>query len=71
MMYGSKDVFAYMRTVAAVNQLGKNEDSPEGTLSKIYDAVKFIDGKSADRMILRRVVIISVTRSSMAAICLS
>lgn len=43
----SKNVFAYMRDVAAVNQLGRSEDSPEGTLSKIYDAVKFIDEKSA------------------------
>lgn len=60
-MSASKDVFAYMRTVAAVNQLGKNEDSPEGTLSKIYDAVKFIDEKSADRMILRRVMIVQNT----------
>lgn len=38
----SKDVFAYMKNVATVNSLGKDEKNPEGTLSKIYDKVDFI-----------------------------
>lgn len=39
----SKDVFAYMKNVATVNPLGKDENNPEGTLSSIYDRVNFID----------------------------
>lgn len=38
----SKDVFAYMKQVATINSLGKNEKSTMGTLSKIYDKVDFI-----------------------------
>ena len=38
----SKDVFVYMKNVATINPLGKDEKNPEGTLSKIYDDVDFI-----------------------------
>lgn len=38
----SMDVFAYMKNVATINPLGKDEKNPVGTLSKIYDKVGFI-----------------------------
>lgn len=38
----SQNVFEYMKNVATVNSLGKDEKNPEGTLSKIYDKVDFI-----------------------------
>lgn len=38
----SKNVFAYMKNVATINPLGKDEKNSEGTLSKIYDKVDFI-----------------------------
>ena len=38
----SKNVFAYMKNVATINPLGKDEKDSEGTLSKIYDSVDFI-----------------------------
>lgn len=38
----SKEVFAYMKNVATINTLGKNEQNPEGILSRIYNKVDFI-----------------------------
>lgn len=43
----SKDVFAYMKNVATVNPLGKEDSSSEGTLSNIYERVNFIDDSLA------------------------
>ena len=38
----SKDVFAYMKNVASINALGKDEQNPDGILSSIYNKVDFI-----------------------------
>lgn len=38
----SKDVFAYMKNVATINTLGKDEKNPDGILSSIYNKVDFI-----------------------------
>lgn len=42
----SKDTFEYLRQVAAINPLGK-EESEAGILSRIYETVDFIDDKTA------------------------
>ena len=38
----SKDVFVYMKNVATVNNLGKDENNSDGTLSKMYNMIDFI-----------------------------
>lgn len=38
----SKDVFAYMKNVATINTLGKDEQHPNGVLYSIYNKVNFI-----------------------------
>lgn len=38
----SKDVFCYMKDVATINPIGKNEQNSEGTLSQIYNSVVFV-----------------------------
>ena len=38
----SKDVFVYMKNVATINTLGKDEQHPNGVLSSIYNKVDFI-----------------------------
>ena len=42
----SKNTFAYLKQVAAINPLRKEEDN-EGILSQIYEKVDFIDDKTA------------------------
>lgn len=38
----SKEVFVYMKNVATINKLGKNENNSDGTLSKMYNMIDFI-----------------------------
>lgn len=38
----SQNVFAYMKKVASINALGKDEQNPDGILSSIYNKVDFI-----------------------------
>lgn len=42
----AKDVYAYMRSVAGINELGATEDE-DGILSKIYERLPFVDDKTA------------------------
>ena len=43
----TKDVLAYMKSVASINRLGQDEKNPEGILSQIYDRVDFVDKETA------------------------
>ena len=38
----SNDVFVYMKNVATINKLGKDENNSDGTLSKMYNMIDFI-----------------------------
>lgn len=42
-----KDVFCYMKNVASINPLGRDERNPDGILSKTYGKVDFIDDNLA------------------------
>lgn len=43
----AKDVLTYMKNVATINPLGRDEQNHEGTLSQIYNSVDFIDKETA------------------------
>lgn len=42
-----KDVFVYMKDVASINNLGKDEKYSDGILSNMYDKIDFIDDNLA------------------------